>query len=255
MEGDTIKNQGKANDVPPLGQDSNTDNPPIAQDKMPDNPPIAQGKDIAFRSSDIGRTTIAHKNHDYFTNIKKSRKSLKQLFTKKNTIIISIIVLSILVISLILAFFLTHSNSNNDEQAVENTQYYTEEQYEQKRAEIANAAEAAFAQAGTMEAIDVYDDALNSPDYNDAQKAQIHLDRAEKLYHIYLLYDENLQDIILADAYDAEKLNPTFETAMAIHNYESSFGNIEKSEHYLQMMKARNPDFNLEPIQEEYDLQ
>lgn len=44
---------------------------------------------------------------------------------------------------------------------------------------------------------------------------------------------------ILADAYEAERLNPTVETAYNIYIYESSFGNIERAFEYLDIAEER----------------
>ena len=45
--------------------------------------------------------------------------------------------------------------------------------------------------------------------------------------------------MILSDAYNAEKLNPTIWTAYNIYNYENDFGSKEKAEEYLDISKKR----------------
>lgn len=74
---------------------------------------------------------------------------------------------------------------------------------------------------------------------NDSVKADIYLMRAGTLYNYSIGKDDEYLDQMLADAYKAESLNPTAQSAYNVSVYESMAGNEAKSEEYLKIAKER----------------
>ena len=72
----------------------------------------------------------------------------------------------------------------------------------------------------------------------DEERAYLYSSRAGNLYN-YTYGSNGYSEMILSDAYNAEKLNPTIWTAYNIYNYENDFGSKEKAEEYLDISKKR----------------
>ncbi len=75
---------------------------------------------------------------------------------------------------------------------------------------------------------------------NNQEKAALYSERAGYV-SVYAedWEDDKLKEIVLADAYKAEELNPTAETAYSIYFYEREFGNKEKSDYYYNLSTER----------------
>ena len=86
--------------------------------------------------------------------------------------------------------------------------------------------------------IDATERAINGAK-TDEVKADIYSIRAGELYNLAASGDEQYLDMIKNDLYNAEKLNPTANTAYSIYMYESEFGNLDVGEQYLRLAKDR----------------
>lgn len=77
----------------------------------------------------------------------------------------------------------------------------------------------------------------------DEEKAELYSERSSKLYnYIESTKNDIVKDRVFSDAYMAEKLNPTIDTAANIYYYENTYGNKEQAERYLQEAKDRGLD-------------
>lgn len=75
------------------------------------------------------------------------------------------------------------------------------------------------------------------------EKAELYSERGSNLYnYIDLNENETIKNQVFADAYLAEELNPTVDTAVNIYYYENEYGSKERAEHYLQEAKNRGLD-------------
>ena len=73
----------------------------------------------------------------------------------------------------------------------------------------------------------------------DEEKAELYLSRAGELYIRQQTGEGDFSEAILEDAYMAERINPTMDTAYDIYVYESEFGDDKKAEQYLKLAEER----------------
>ena len=71
------------------------------------------------------------------------------------------------------------------------------------------------------------------------EEAQLYMERAEELYGRQASEEGDYKKQILADAYKAEELAPSAETAFFISVVESDFGNEEKAAKYEELAGKR----------------
>lgn len=71
------------------------------------------------------------------------------------------------------------------------------------------------------------------------EKAAIYLDRAGELYRRQQIDEDNYTEEILSDAYKAEEIASSADTAYAIYYYEKRLGSSEVADKYLEIAKER----------------
>ena len=74
---------------------------------------------------------------------------------------------------------------------------------------------------------------------DNESKSIMLLNRAYMMYNATLDGETKYNEQILRDAYLAEKINPTIQTAIGIHEFEKAFGDTDKAEEYLEIAKGR----------------
>ena len=79
---------------------------------------------------------------------------------------------------------------------------------------------------------------LNNAATNE-EKAIIYTDRAAELLDRHLDGEGDYSEQILADAYKAEELDPSGDTAYAIYMYERELGSKKKANEYLKIAEER----------------
>ncbi len=210
----------------------------------------------AFHSRNITATSFAYNNQTYFTNVKNEHKPTftakeqYELFMnkhKKEVIIGAVILLAVILTIVILA---VSSSRQAVEQAKETqtTEYIEEATSRRTAEEIQETINPIFKEQGALMAIQEYEDQIYDAK-TDEEKALLHTERAKALYEWLIATGENYHTLILEDAHNAEKLNPTWETAYDIFRYEAIFGDTETAEKYGAIARERNPNLKASDVE------
>lgn len=96
-----------------------------------------------------------------------------------------------------------------------------------------------YANAGDLEELIRETDKALAAATNDVVKADIYMIRANALFNYNEINDNEYLEQMLSDAYSAENLNPTAQSAYRIYVGEKARGNEEKAEEYFEKAKGR----------------
>lgn len=211
----------------------------------------------AFSSRNIVATSFAHNNQNYFTNVKQKKqiqftpKEQYQLFMDKHKkeVIIGAVILVALIFTITILAISGSQRATKVAQEQETQAYVEEVQAHRTVEEIRESINPIFKERGALMAIQEYEDQIYDAK-TDEEKAMLHSERAKALFDWLRATGENYHTLILEDAYAAEELNPTWETAYDIYRYERVFGDSEASEEnaqkYAKIAKERNPSLKIE---------
>ena len=202
----------------------------------------------AFHSRNINSTSFAHNNQTYFTNVKNdgkptfTPKEQYELFMNKHKkeVMIGAVILVAVIITVIMLSVSSTQRAVEQAKEAETTAYVEEATSHRTSEEIRETINPIFKEQGAIMAIQEYEDQIYDAKTNE-EKALLHSERAKALYEWLIATGENYHTLILEDAYKAEKLNPTWETAYDIFRYEAIFGDAETAKEYGAIARERNP--------------
>ncbi|MBR1795830.1 hypothetical protein IJ765_01025 [Candidatus Saccharibacteria bacterium] len=210
----------------------------------------------AFHSRNITSTSFAHNNQNYFTNVKNegkptfTPKEQYELFMNKHKKEVAIggVILVAVILTIIMLSVSSTQRAVEQAKETETTEYVEEVTNHRTVEEIRESINPIFKEQGALMAIQEYEDQIYDAK-TDEEKAMLYSERAKALHEWLIATGENYHTLILEDAYKAEKLNPTWETAYDIYRYETLFGSTEKAAEYAALAKERNPKLKIETIE------
>lgn len=96
-----------------------------------------------------------------------------------------------------------------------------------------------YANTGDLEELIKETDKALAAATNNVVKADIYMIRANTLFNYNEVNDNEYLEQMLSDAYNAENLNPTAQSAYRIYTGEKVMGNEEKAEEYFEKARER----------------